>query len=210
MGLPSTFVWTHDSIGLGEDGPTHQPVEHIASLRLMPGLAMVRPADANETAAAWSAILESAKPAGIVLSRQDLVVHASAQVARENVARGGYIISDAAGAQATIIATGSEVDLAMQAQAALAANGKAVRVVSMPCTEWFDAQSIAYRSSVIDPTIPAVAVEAGATAGWYKYVGLNGAVIGIDRFGASADPSILFAECGVTVDAVIAAVTELI
>ncbi|MEY2634941.1 MAG: hypothetical protein RIS75_881 [Actinomycetota bacterium] len=208
MGLPSTFVWTHDSIGLGEDGPTHQPIEHLASLRLMPDLAVVRPADANETAAAWLEILKSAKPAGLVLSRQDLVVHASAEVAAAQVGKGGYIVSDAASPQATIIATGSEVDLAMQAQAALNADGISVRVVSMPCTEWFDAQSESYRSSVIDAAIPAIAVEAGATAGWYKYTGRDGAVIGIDRFGASADPKILFEECGVTVAAVVAAVKD--
>lgn len=207
MNLPVTYVWTHDSIGLGEDGPTHQPVEHLASLRLIPHLAVVRPADGNETAAAWLEILKRAEPAGLVLSRQDLQTVTNTSTVISDVARGAYVLKQSPAPVATIIATGSEVELALSAAEALSASGTAVNVVSMPCVEWFESQDDDYQESVLPADLPIVAVEAGATAGWYKYAD---AVVGIDRFGASAAPSILFEECGVTTDAVIAAVRELL
>lgn len=207
MGLPVTYVWTHDSIGLGEDGPTHQPVEHLASLRLMPHLAVVRPADGNETAAAWLEILRRSTAAGIVLSRQDLATVTDSKTTITNVAKGGYVLKSAAEPAAVIIATGSEVSLALEAAEMLANAGTAVQVVSMPCVEWFEDQSDDYIETVLPSGVPVVAVEAGATAAWYKYADT---VIGIDRFGASAAPSVLFAECGVTTDAVVAAVESLI
>ena len=210
MDLPVTYVWSHDSIGLGEDGPTHQPVEHLASLRLMPNFSVVRPADGNETSAAWLEILRRESAATIVLSRQDLPTVTQAAATAANVARGGYILNADDDAQITLIATGSEVSLAVSAADELRATGVRVAIVSMPCTEWFDEQPEAYKSSVIPHDVPAIAIEAGATAGWYKYVGRDGAVIGIDRFGASAAPSILFAECGVTVEAVVAQAQALI
>lgn len=209
MGLPVTYVWTHDSIGLGEDGPTHQPVEHLWALRAIPGLAIVRPADANETAAAWLAVLEQRGPVGLALTRQDLPILVSAEQAREGVQRGGYTLIDPPRPAAIIIATGSEVHVAVEAAATLAADGIAVRVVSMPCTEWFDAQDSTYRDQILPPAITArVAVEAGSTQGWWKYVGSSGRVIGLDHFGASAGGPRLFAEFGFTADAICAAVRE--
>lgn len=203
MQVPSTFVWTHDSIGLGEDGPTHQPVEHLWSLRAIPGLAIVRPADANETSAAWLATLEQRGPVGLVLTRQAVPVVTAPAAALDGVRRGGYIASDAVTPQVLIIATGSEVHLALEAQALLASDGVPARVVSMPCVEWFDAQPEAYRSLVLPPALRArVAVEAGATLGWWRFVGDAGEVVGIDRFGASADASTMFREYGITAPAI--------
>lgn len=212
MGVPSTFVWTHDSIGLGEDGPTHQPIEHLWSLRAIPGLAVCRPADARETAASWLATVRQRGPVGMILSRQNLpVLDIDQHEVNQGVARGAYLVRKAPGAQALIIATGSEVSLGLAAAEKLAGSGVAVNVVSMPCTEWFDAQEQAYRDSILDPTITArVAVEAGATLGWHRYVGDRGRVIGIDHFGASADGARLFAEFGVTSDAIVAAVREVV
>ena len=209
MQVPSTFVWTHDSIGLGEDGPTHQPVEHLWALRAIPGLAVVRPADANETSAAWHAILGQRGPAGIVLTRQNLPTVVDAAHAMSGVRRGGYVIADAPAAQVILIATGSEVQLALAAHARLAAEGVAARVVSMPCLEWFDAQDQAYRESVLPPSVRArVAVEAGATLGWWKLVGDRGHVIGLDHFGASAAYEALFEHFGITVDAIVEAAQQ--
>jgi transketolase len=206
MNLPVTYVWTHDSIGLGEDGPTHQPIEHLASLRLIPQLAIVRPADGNETAAAWLEIIRRAQPVGLVLSRQDLPTVTTSISAITDVARGGYVLRSHSAAVATVIATGSEVSLALTAADQLEAAGTPVSVVSMPCIEWFEAQEDDYLEQVLPASLPIVAVEAGATASWYKYAD---AVIGIDRFGASAAPAVLFEECGVTAEAIVAAVTEL-
>lgn len=201
MQIPSTFVWTHDSIGLGEDGPTHQPIEHLWSLRAIPGLAIVRPADANETAAAWHATLTQRGPVGLILSRQALPVVAEPAAARAGVLRGGYVLADAPNLQAVLIATGSEVALALAAKALLDADGISTRVVSMPCLEWFDAQDQAYRESVIPPNVSArVAIEAGATLGWWRLVGEHGRVVGIDHFGASADAETLFKEFGFTAE----------
>lgn len=210
MNLPVTYVWTHDSIGLGEDGPTHQPIEHLSSLRLMPNFSVVRPADANETAAAWYEILRRECPTGLALSRQDLPVVVDPHSALEGVSKGGYKVKTTGAARATILATGSELSLAMEASIALSGLGIEVNVVSMPCTSWFDEQSTDYQKDVLPENIPIVAVEAGATGLWYKYVGKNGKVIGIDRFGASSAPDVLAQELGLTVEAIVQAVKELI
>ena len=207
------YVLTHDSIGLGEDGPTHQPVEQIATLRLIPNMNVWRPCDTVETLAAWIAAVEKRDgPSCLALSRQNLpfVKRDEARIAA--ISRGGYVLSEAADAKpkAVIIATGSEVDLALKAQAALAAKGVNVRVVSMPCTNVFDRQDAAWRAAVLPTGLPRVAVEAGVTDGWYKYVGLEGRVIGVDRFGESAPAGVLFKEFGVTAEAVIAAVESLL
>ena len=204
MQLPSTFVWTHDSIGLGEDGPTHQPVEHLWSLRAVPGLSIVRPADANETSAAWHATLSRRKPVGLILTRQNLPTLISSEQAMSGVRRGAYVIADAPEPAVLLLATGSEVQLALAAHDRLKAEGVGSRVVSMPCLEWFDEQDEAYRDSVLLPSVRArVAIEAGSTLGWWKYVGDRGRVIGIDHFGASADYQVLFNEFGITVDAIV-------
>ena len=201
MKLRVVYVFTHDSIGLGEDGPTHQPVEHVASLRLIPGMDVWRPCDAVETAAAWVAALERANgPSVLALSRQNLTCVKRDAAALANIARGGYVMSDAAGARGVIIATGSEIALALDAQKKLAEGGIAVRVVSMPCTSAFDRQDAAYRESVLPKGLPRIAVEAGVSDGWRKYVGLEGAVVGLDRFGESAPAGELFRYFGFTAD----------
>ncbi len=203
------YVFTHDSIGLGEDGPTHQPVEHAASLRLIPGLDVWRPADAFETAIAWSSAIERRDgPAALLLSRQNLAQ--APRMAADDVARGGYILSEANGGtpQAIIIATGSEVALALQAQQQLQDNGLPVRVVSMPCTSAFERQSAGYRDRVLPAAMPTVAVEAGHPETWWRYVGRRGRVVGIARFGESAPAPALYAHFGITADAVVAAVRE--
>jgi len=188
------YVFTHDSIGLGEDGPTHQPVEHIASLRLMPNMDVWRPGDALETLVAWTASIRRADgPSTLALSRQNVTFLNRGADAVENIARGGYVLSDSAAApRVVLIATGSEVELAVAAARQLDAAGIAVRVVSMPCVEAFERQDPGYRDAVLPRGVPRVAIEAGVTAGWYKYVGLEGAVIGIDRFGESAPAKDLF------------------
>ncbi len=213
MGAPSTFVWTHDSIGVGEDGPTHQPIEHLWALRAIPGLDVVRPADANETAYAWRGILERGdRPAGLILSRQGLPVfdrekHASA----EGVLKGAYVLSDSPtdSVDVVLIATGSEVQLAVKAQETLAADGIGARVVSMPSLEWFNEQDEEYRNSVIPTDVKArVSVEAGTTFGWAGIVGDHGRSVGIDHYGASADGALLFEKFNITADAVVAAARE--
>jgi len=209
MDLPVTYVWTHDSIGLGEDGPTHQPIEHLWSLRAIPRLAVIRPADGNETSAAWHAVLAARHPAALILSRQNLPTLATAQQA-VGVARGGYVIRECTGTpEVLLLATGSEVQLAIAAAESLEASGTRARVISLPCLEWFDAQDAAYRESVLPSSVTArVAVEAGATLGWWKYVGTAGRVIGLDHFGASADGNLLFGEFGITTDAIVTAAQE--
>jgi len=209
MKLRVITVFTHDSIGLGEDGPTHQPIEHAASLRLIPNLHVWRPCDTVETAVAWTAAIERKDgPTSLLLTRQNtpFVKRGAEQVAA--VARGGYVISEAAGgaARAIVIATGSEVGIALEAQKRLAAEGVAVRVVSMPSTSVFDRQDAAYRVSVLVHGVPRVAVEAGVTDFWRKYVGLEGAVVGIDRFGESAPGGELFKHFGFTPEQVAAAI----
>ena len=214
MGLPVIYVMTHDSIGVGEDGPTHQPVEHLASLRAMPNLCVMRPADANETAYAWRAALErTTGPTLLVLTRQNLPVFDRTFVApAEGVLKGGYILSRETGPQPEVIlmATGSEVQLAMAAQNALAAGNIAARVVSMPSWELFREQPREYRDHVLPPSVTArLAIEAGASLGWREWVGDRGAVIALDRFGASAPAGELFKRFGFTVENVVTTAREL-
>jgi len=213
MKVQSLFVYTHDSIGLGEDGPTHQPVEQISTLRLIPNMHTWRPCDAVESAVAWKAAVErKSGPTCLIFSRQNLkhMERSDAQLAE--IARGGYVLKDCDGTpDAIIIATGSEVELAVGAADALADKGRKVRVVSMPCVEVFEAQDAAYRESVLPAAVTArVAVEAGVTASWYKYVGLQGRVVGIDRFGESAPAGQLFKEFGFTVENVVKSVEEVL
>ena len=211
MQLRSILVYTHDSIGLGEDGPTHQSIEHAASLRLIPHLDVWRPCDTVESAVAWTAAIERRDgPTCLLFTRQNVPFIARSSEQIEAIGRGGYVLSDAAGAQAVIIATGSEVALALAAQKALAEGGISVRVVAMPCTSLFDRQDAAWRALVLPPGLPRVAVEAGVTDFWRKYVGAvddkHGAVVGIDVYGASAPAGALFKHFGFTVDHVVAAV----
>ncbi|MFY9326643.1 MAG: transketolase [Georgfuchsia sp.] len=205
-------VFTHDSIGLGEDGPTHQPVEQIATLRMIPNMTVWRPCDTVETMVAWIGAVEKRDgPTSLALSRQNLTfIKRDAQTVA-NIARGGYTISEGQGiVRAVLIATGSEVELALKAQTVLAAQGIPVRVVSMPCTSIFDAQDKAYRDSVLPQSVVRIAIEAGVTSGWYKYVGLNGAVIGLDHFGESAPAGELFKEFGFTVENVVQVVESVL
>ena len=209
MELPVTYVWTHDSIGLGEDGPTHQPIEHLWALRAIPGLEVVRPGDANETVVVWRTILERAKPVALCLTRQNLpVLDRSADLhSAEGTARGGYVL--AGGSDAILIATGSEVSIALEARDQLAADGVSARVVSMPCVEWFNDQGESYRREVLPSTIRArVSVEAGITAPWRLFTGDAGASIGVDHFGASADYKKLYQEFGITAERVAAAARD--
>ncbi|MFF8602787.1 transketolase [Streptomyces sp. NPDC015232] len=214
MHLPVTYVWTHDSIGLGEDGPTHQPVEHLAALRAIPGLNLVRPADANETAIAWREIMRrhtkvfgKGAPHGLALTRQGVPTYAP----NEDAAKGGYVMFEAEGgpAQLVLIATGSEVHLAVEAREQLQAAGVPTRVVSMPSVEWFEEQDQAYKDAVLPPSVKArVAVEAGIGLTWHKYVGDAGRIVSLEHFGASADAKVLFREFGFTPEAVVAAARE--
>lgn len=217
MKLRQIFVFTHDSIGLGEDGPTHQPVEQIATLRLIPNMDVWRPCDTTESAVAWASAIERATgPSSLAFSRQNLPFQPRTAAQTADIRRGGYVLSEAGtpsqpvSPQAIIIATGSEVALAMAAHKQLADEGIAVRVVSMPSTNVFDRQDAAYRASVLPKGLPRVAVEAGVTDGWRKYVGLEGEVIGLDRFGESAPAGELFAYFGITTEAVVAAVKKVI
>ncbi|QAU35301.1 transketolase [Janthinobacterium sp. 17J80-10] len=211
MKIRSLFVFTHDSIGLGEDGPTHQSVEHVSSMRLIPNLDNWRPCDTVESAVAWaSAVARNDGPSTLIFSRQNLPYQErdAAQVA--NIKRGGYVLQDAPNAKAILIATGSEIELAVKAAAELAQQGVPVRVVSMPSTEVFDRQDAAYKATVLTKGTPRVAIEAGVTDFWYKYVGLEGAVIGIDTFGESAPAGVLFKHFGFTTEKVVAAVKNIL
>lgn len=220
MGIPSIFVWTHDSVALGEDGPTHQPIEQLATLRAIPNLDMVRPADANETAYAWKTVLERRQgPAGLALSRQNLPVYSRGEAdetgavyaGAENTAKGAYTLLEAASGKPSVIliATGSEVEIAVAARLQLEAAGVATRVVSAPCLEWFDEQSTEYREQVLPAGVSArVSVEAGLSLGWNKYVGATGKSVSIEHFGASADAKTLYREFGMTAEAVVAAAHE--
>jgi transketolase len=221
MGIPSIFVWTHDSVALGEDGPTHQPIEQLATLRAIPNLDMVRPADGNETAFAWKTVLERRQgPAGLALSRQNLPVYergsadstGTVYAGAENTAKGAYTLLEAANgkpAEVILIATGSEVEIAVNARLQLEAAGIATRVVSAPCLEWFDEQPAAYREQVLPASVKAkVSVEAGLSLGWNKYVGPFGKSVSIEHFGASADAKTLYREFGMTAEAVVAAARE--
>ncbi|MBU1588395.1 MAG: transketolase, partial [Actinobacteria bacterium] len=220
MKAPAIYVWTHDSVALGEDGPTHQPIEQLASLRLIPGMDVVRPADANETAWAWKAILERRNgPAGIALSRQNLPVFARGEGAAsgdtlasaQGVAKGAYVLAEAPGGTPDVIlmATGSEVQIAVEAREVLAGEGINARVVSAPCLEWFEEQDAAYRESVLPAAVRArVSIEAGVPDSWRGYVGDAGRSVAIDHFGASADYKTLFREFGITTEAAVAAAKE--
>jgi transketolase len=213
MQVPVTYVWTHDSIGLGEDGPTHQPIEHLWALRAIPHFHVVRPGDANETVVAWRTILERAEPAGICLTRQGLPVfdrsagNGQGLTSAEGTARGAYVLAD--GSDVILIATGSEVSLALDARDQLATGGISARVVSMPCVEWFNAQDESYRDEVLPPGIRArVSVEAGITEPWRLFVGDAGASIGVDHFGASAAYQKIYQEFGITAERVAAAARD--
>jgi len=210
MGIPSTFVWTHDSIGVGEDGPTHQPVEHLTALRAIPGFDVVRPADANETVWAWRGVLERARPAGLILSRQALpVLDGTADGQASGVLRGGYVLAGDASPDVVLVATGSEVQLAVQARDVLAKDGVEARVVSMPCREWFAEQDQAYRESVLPTSVKArVTVEAGLAQGWHDLLGDAGRSVSMEGYGASAEGALLFEKFGFTDDAVVAAARE--
>jgi transketolase len=203
MELPVTFVWTHDSIGLGEDGPTHQPVEHLWALRAIPGLDVVRPADANETAVAWKTILEHTdRPAGLCLTRQKVpVIDRDTTASADGTALGGYVLAEAPGGdpEVILIGTGSEVHIALSAREALWQQKIAARVVSMPCLEWFAEQDQGYRDQVLPPEIRArVSVEAGVGFGWRSIVGDAGEMISLEHYGASAAYEKIYAEFGIT------------
>jgi len=211
MGLRNIFIFTHDSIGLGEDGPTHQAIEHVASLRLIPGMDLWRPCDTVETVAAWAhAIARRDGPSALALSRQNLPFVKRDADTLAAIARGGYVISEAAGARAVILATGSEVAIALAAQEALAEAGVPVRVVSMACTRVFDRQDEPYRDAVLPKGLPRVAIEAGVTDAWRKYVGLEGEVVGIDRFGESAPAGDVYRHLGVDADHLVQAVRRIV
>ncbi len=206
MKLPSIFVWTHDSIGLGEDGPTHQPVEHFAALRAIPDFDVIRPADANEVAAAWKIIIKNRKASGILLSRQNLPVFDRSEFGSiDGVARGAYILKEASKSpQLILMATGSEVALAIQSAQVLEESGIPTRVVSIPCFEWFNQQEQSYKDEVLPPSVKArVSIEAGIAQGWREYVGDRGACISLEHYGASAGANVLFKEFGFNVDNVV-------
>ena len=220
MGVPVIYVWTHDSIGLGEDGPTHQPVEQLATLRAIPGLDIVRPADAHETAYAWKSILEGDRPAGIALTRQGIPVlkrgedtaSGSTLAHARHTAKGGYVLAEAEGDLSVILlATGSEVSLALDARSQLQEQGIGTRVVSMPCMEWFDDQDESYREEVLPSSVTArVSIEAGVSQSWHRFVGDAGRSISLEHFGASADYQRLYQEFGLTAQAVVDAATEIL
>lgn len=212
MNLPVTYIWSHDSIGLGEDGPTHQPVEHIAALRAIPNLAVIRPADGNETVAAWRRLVEHPAPSALLLSRQNLPILGGTN--SDGVKNGAYVLKDfltegAKSPQALIIATGSELHLALDAAGALSLEGISTRVVSAPCLEWFKAMPQQYRDSVIPPSIRArVSVEAAVSQGWHELIGDAGVAISLDHFGASASAEVLFEKFGFTAERIASAAKE--
>ncbi len=213
--FPAIYVYTHDSIGLGEDGPTHQPIEHLASLRAMPGLVVIRPSDANETVMAWRAALERRDgPTALVLTRQNLTVFDRTQLAgADSLLRGGYVLKEAANGRPDVIllATGSEVEIAVAAADTLAGSGVAARVVALPSWELFESQEASYRDNVLPPEVKTrVSIEAASTFGWDRYVGPAGAAIGIDHFGASAPAKALYREFGITADNMVATALRLV
>ena len=211
MNIASTFVWTHDSIGVGEDGPTHQPIEHFAALRAIPGLDVVRPGDANEVAEAWKTIITRNRPVGILLSRQNLpVLDRTIYGSAANVSKGAYVLKDAKKPQVILIATGSELSLAVEAALTLESDGISVRVVSAPCLEWFDEQDKSYKESVLPPNILKVSIEVGIAQGWHKYIGDTGLAISLEHYGASADAKRLFKEFGFSVESVVGQVKKLV
>lgn len=209
MNIPTTFVWTHDSIGVGEDGPTHQPIEHFAALRAIPGFDVIRPGDANEVTHAWRKIITRGKACGILLSRQNLPVFDRTQCeSASGTAKGAYILKDLPHPKAILIATGSEVSLAIDAQSALAAEGINVRVVSAPCLEWFAEQDQSYKDSVLSPGLVKISIEVGIAQGWRELIGDSGVAISLEHYGASADAKRLFKEFGFSVENVVAQVKK--
>ena len=211
MQIPATFVWTHDSIGVGEDGPTHQPIEHFAALRAIPGLDVIRPGDANEVTEAWKKIITRDRACGILLSRQNLPVFDRTVCGpASGTAHGAYVLKDLPNSQAILIATGSEVSLAIDAQTALAADGINVRVVSAPCLEWFAEQDQSYRNSVLSPGVVKISIEVGIAQGWRELIGDSGVAISLEHYGASADAKRLFKEFGFSVENVVAQVKKAI
>jgi len=211
MQIPATFVWTHDSIGVGEDGPTHQPIEHFAALRAIPGLDVIRPGDANEVTEAWKKIITRDRACGILLSRQNLpVFDRTVCEPASGTAHGAYVLKDLPHPKAILIATGSEVSLAMDAQTALAAEGVNVRVVSAPCLEWFAEQDQAYKTSVLSPNVVKISIEVGIAQGWRELIGDSGVAISLEHYGASADAKRLFKEFGFSVENVVAQVKKAI
>ena len=207
MNLPVTYVWTHDSIGLGEDGPTHQPVEHIAALRAIPNLDVVRPADANEVVAAWREIILRRRPVGILLSRQNLpVIDRTKFASTQGVSKGAYVLNDVAHPDVILIATGSEVGITLQAAELLKADNISARVVSAPCLEWFNAQDATYKNSILPSSVKArVSIEAGIAQGWREYIGDCGVAVSLEHFGASASAPVLFKEFGFTPEKIVSA-----
>jgi transketolase len=211
MQIPATFVWTHDSIGVGEDGPTHQPIEHFAALRAIPGLDVIRPGDANEVTEAWKKIITRDRACGILLSRQNLpVFDRTVCEPASGTAHGAYVLKDLPNPKAILIATGSEVSLAIDAQAALAAEGINVRVVSAPCLEWFAEQDQSYKNSVLSPGVVKISIEVGIAQGWRELIGDSGVAISLEHYGASADAKRLFKEFGFSVENVVAQVKKAI
>ena len=211
MNIPTTFVWTHDSIGVGEDGPTHQPIEHFAALRAIPGFDVIRPGDANEVTEAWKKIITRERACGILLSRQNLPVFDRTECEpASGTAKGAYVLKDLPNPRAILIATGSEVSLAIEAQSALAAEGINVRVVSAPCLEWFAEQDQGYKDSVLSPNIVKVSIEVGIAQGWRELIGDSGVAISLEHYGASADAKRLFKEFGFSVENVVAQVKKAI
>ena len=210
MNLPVTYVWTHDSIGLGEDGPTHQPVEHIAALRAIPNLDVVRPADANEVVAAWREIILRRRPVGILLSRQNLpVIDRTKFASTQGVSKGAYVLNDVAHPDVILIATGSEVGITLQAAELLKADNISARVVSAPCLEWFNAQDATYKNSILPSSVKArVSIEAGIAQGWREYIGDCGVAVSLEHFGASASAPVLFKEFGFTPEKIVGAAKE--
>jgi transketolase len=212
MNLQVVWVYTHDSIGLSEDGPTHQPIEHLTSLRAMPHMHLWRPCDAAETAVAWTLAVERRAPTALVLTRQPLPQQPRTPAQLANISRGAYVLIDSGGTpECLVIATGSEVGIAAQAVSALNVSGRRVRLVSMPGAEAFDAQDAAYRESVLPRSVTRrLAVEAGATHGWWRYVGSGGRVLGIDRFGASGKGADVFTHFGFTADNIALEIRQLL
>ncbi|MBM7632689.1 transketolase [Geomicrobium sediminis] len=211
MNVPATYVFTHDSIAVGEDGPTHEPVEQTGSLRMIPNLAVIRPADANETTAAWKLALEAKDhPTALILTRQGLPTMIDADAAYEQVKKGAYVLSDSGSPDVTLLATGSEVSLALDSKKALHEKGIEARVVSMPSQEWFEKQSASYKEEVLPSDVPVVSIEAGTTFGWERYTGRTGASIGIDTFGASAPGDLVMEKFGFNVDNVVSTVTNVL
>jgi transketolase len=212
MHIPTVYIFTHDSIGLGEDGPTHQPIEHFAALRAIPHLTVIRPADANESVAAWHTAMTMDGPVVLIFTRQNLPVLDGVEKIREGVAHGAYVLEDSGGTpQVILLSAGSEVHIAREAYTKLSAEGIKARVVSMPSWELFDAQDAAYQESVLPAAVTArVSIEAGVTQGWHKYVGQRGITIGLDRFGASAPYQVVYEKLGLTAQAIIDAAKKLI